>query len=87
MRLHKERKIGFSHGEPHKPKTIWEKKLGGATVVYTKICVETGFFIYDCECTRGDTTTATSWQTSTDMSPDEVESIPRFVDLLAGKIS
>lgn len=85
--MHKGRKVGFSHGEPQNPKTIWEKKLGDGIVIYTKVCVEGGFFIYDCECTRGDTITATSWQTSSDMPPDEVESIPRFVDLLAGKIS
>jgi hypothetical protein len=85
--MDKERKIGFGHGTPKNPETIWEKKLGDATVVYTKICVESGLFIYDCECTRGSITTATSWQTSSDLPPDEVELIPRFVDFLAGKIS
>lgn len=85
--MDKERKIGFGHGKPQNQKIIWEKTLGDATVIYTKFCVESGFFIYDCECTRGNTTTASSWQTSSDMLPDEVELIPRFVDLLAGRIS
>ena len=78
--------IGFGHGVPENPKTQWEKKLGNATVVYRKTCVESGFFIYDCEWSRGSKTTATCWQTSSDMPPDEVEQIPRFVDFLAGKI-
>ena len=79
-------KIGFSYGAPKNPETKWEKKLGDVTVIYTKTTVENGFFIYNCECRRGATTTATSWQTSSDMPPDEVEQIPRFLDLLAGKI-
>ena len=72
---------------PKNPETKWERKLEDATVIYTKTCVESGFFIYDCKCRRGATTTATSWQTSSDMPPDEVERIPRFVDFLIGKIS
>jgi hypothetical protein len=79
-------KIGFSYGAPNNPETKWEKKLGDVTVIYTKTTVENGFFIYNCECRRGATTTATSWQTSSDMPPDEVEQIPRFLDLLAGKV-
>ena len=86
-RVDRGRKIGFGHGAPQNPQTIWEKKLGDAIVIYTKICVEGGFFIYDCNCRRGSITTATSWQTSSDMPPNEVELIPRFVDFLAGKIS
>jgi len=80
-------KIGFGHGKVNNAETKWERKLGDATVIYTKIHVEDGFFIYNCECRRGDAAKATSWQTSSDMPPDEVEQIPRFVDLLAGKIS
>ena len=38
--------IGFGHGEANSTETKWEKKLGTATVIYTKICVEDGFFIY-----------------------------------------
>ena len=82
--------IGFVHDAPklpQKPETKWERKLEGATVIYTKTCVESGFFIYDCKCRRGATTTATSWQTSSDMAPDEVEQIPRFIDFLIGEIS
>jgi hypothetical protein len=78
--------IGFSHGAPENPETKWEEKLGDATVIYTKTLVADGFFIYKCVCRRGDTTTATSWQTSSDMPPDEVERIPRFLDFLTGKI-
>ena len=79
--------IGFGHGEAKSAETKWEKKLGNATVIYTKICVEDGFFIYNCECRCGDASRATSWQTSSDMPPGEVEEIPRFVDFIAGKIS
>ena len=79
--------IGFGHGVAKNPETKWEKKLDGATVTYTKITIGGGFFIYECQCRRGATTTATSWQASSDMPPDEVEQIPRFVDFLAGRIS
>jgi hypothetical protein len=79
--------IGFSHGAPGNPETKWKKTLGNATVIYTKTHVEDGFFIYNCECRRGHTAKATNWQTSSDMPPDEVERIPRFVDFLAGKIT
>jgi hypothetical protein len=79
--------IGFGHGDAKSAETKWEKKLGNATVIYTKICVEGGFFIYNCECRRGDAAKTTSWQTSSDMPPDEVEQIPRFVDFLSGKVS
>ena len=79
--------IGFVLDAPENPRSKWERKLDGATVIYTKTCVGGGFFIYNCERRRGATTTATSWQTSSDMPPDEVEQIPRFVDFLAGKIS
>jgi len=78
--------IGFVLDAPENPRSKWERKLDDATVIYTKTCVGGDFFIYDCECRRGATTTAASWQTSSDMSVDEVEGIPRFVDLLAGKI-
>ena len=79
--------IGFSHGAPKNPETKWEKKLdNGSTVIYTKTRVGDGFFIYNCEWRRENEAAATSWQTSSDMTPDEVERIPRFLDLLAGKI-
>ena len=78
--------IGFVLDAPEHPRSKWERKLDDSTVIYTKTCVGGDFFIYDCECRRGATTTATSWQTSSDMPPDEVEGIPRFVDFLAGKI-
>jgi hypothetical protein len=78
--------IGFVHDAPEKSETKWERKLNDATVIYTKTCVGGGVFIYDCECRRGATTTATSWQTSSDMPPDEAERIPRFVDFLTGEI-
>lgn len=82
--------IGFVHDAPNStknPETKWQRKLNDAIVIYTKTCVEGGFFIYDCECRRGDATEVTSWQTSSDMLPDEVEQIPRFIDFLAGKLS
>jgi len=79
--------IGFVHDALQNPETKWERMLDDATVIYTKTCVGGDFFIYDCECRRGSTTTVTSWQTSSDMSADEVEEIPRFVDFLVGKIS
>jgi hypothetical protein len=79
--------IGFSHGAPENPETKWrEEQDDGSTVIYTKTCVEDVFFIYTCECIRGDSKTKTSWQTSSDMTEDEVEQIPRFLDLLEGKI-
>jgi hypothetical protein len=79
--------IGFGYGSPQNPEKKWEKKLGNTTVIYTKTCVgdDFSFFIYNCECRRGGTTTGASWQTSSDMTLDEVEGIPRFVDLIAGK--
>jgi hypothetical protein len=52
--------IGFVHDAPENSETKWERKLDDATVTYTKTCVGGGFFIYDCECRRGATTTATS---------------------------
>jgi hypothetical protein len=73
--------------DPPDSETKWERDLDDATVTYTKICVGGDFFIYNCERRRGATTTATSWQTSSDMPPDEIERIPRFVDFLEGKIS
>jgi hypothetical protein len=36
-------RIGFSHGAPENPETIWQKKLGDTTVIYTKICVGADF--------------------------------------------
>jgi hypothetical protein len=36
-------RIGFSHGAPENPETIWQKKLGDTTVSYTKICVGADF--------------------------------------------
>ena len=78
--------IGFVLDAPENPRSKWERKLDGATVIYTKTCVGGDFFIYNCEWRRENKATTTSWQTSSDMTPDEVERIPRFLDLLAGKI-
>jgi hypothetical protein len=78
--------IGFIHGAPENPETKWEKKLHDGSAFFTKTRVEDVFFIYNCEWRRGNEATATSWQTSSDMTPEEVERIPRFLDLLAGQV-
>jgi hypothetical protein len=80
--------IGFSHGAPENPETKWEKKLNdGSTVIYTKTRVADGtFFIYNCEWRRENEVRAVGWQSPNDVTPEEVEQIPRFLDLLAGRI-
>jgi hypothetical protein len=81
--------FGFVHGAPESPETKWEKKLpDGLSVIYTITRVGGGVFIYDCERKRGDTSVKISAQNSgTQLTPEQVEKLPRFVEFVAtGKI-
>jgi hypothetical protein len=79
--------IGFVHDAPENSETKWERRLDDATVTYTKTCVGGGFFIYDCECRRGATTTATSWQTSSDSPRTRLKEYLGSLISLQGKLA
>jgi hypothetical protein len=57
----------------------------GLKVVYTKIPRGEGF-LYGCRCIVGDRINETTWESPQDLSQDEVERLPRFVDFLADVI-
>jgi hypothetical protein len=79
--------IGFSHGAPENPETKWEKKpTEGALVIYTKTHRPGCDFLYTCQLKRGNTDLTVSWETQSNLTRDEVERIPWFVDFLAGKL-
>lgn len=79
---------GFSGGTPPNPEETWERNFAGGLVVYRKRAVADGhYFLYNCEWHRSAYSSgSTSWQTHHDLSRDEVEALPRFQDLLAGRI-
>ena len=79
--------LGFSHGSPENPETRWEKKLDdGSTVIYIQTRRKDGFFGYDCEWHRGYESKKVSESSPVELAPEEIEQLPRFLDLLAGKI-
>jgi hypothetical protein len=55
----------------------------GLKVVYAKKPWGDGF-LYSCRCIVGEMISETTWETTQDLSQEEVELLPRFVDFLAG---
>jgi hypothetical protein len=72
--------IGF--GTPENPETKWEKSLGAGTVVYIKRR-ENGAFLYNCQYRRGDSTSSTGIHLSRELTKEEVEQLPQFIEFLA----
>jgi hypothetical protein len=54
----------------------------GLKVVYTKTVCSEGF-LYTCKCIIGDSIGEINWETREDLSQEQVERLPRFVDFLA----
>jgi hypothetical protein len=81
--------IGFRWPRSESIIETWKLVLPEGTVIYTKTRHK-DINIYDCECQRSiscaETSIKTSVQTPDDLSREEVERLPRFLDLLAGKI-
>jgi hypothetical protein len=79
--------IGFRHGSAETPEMKWERKpTVGALVIYTKTHPLGCDFLYTCQLKRGDLDLTTKWETPSDLTRDEVERIPWFVDFLKGRI-
>jgi len=67
-----------------KTETEWVTVLpDGLKVVYRKVQRSTGF-VYSCRCIIGDMINETSWESNEDLSQEQVELLPQFVDFLAG---
>jgi hypothetical protein len=68
------------------PVTKWDKKLDdGTTVVYMKTRVVEGF-VYNCEVRRQHSSSTTQTTSEKDLTRAEVETLPRFVDFVAGRL-
>ncbi|MGB2625743.1 MAG: hypothetical protein WAK20_03065 [Candidatus Acidiferrum sp.] len=71
-------------GTTGKRETQWVTVLpDGLKVVYRKVQDSTGF-IYSCRCIIGDMIKETNWESSEDLSQEQVELLPKFIDFLAG---
>ena len=76
--------FGATTGGIGKTETQWVTVLpDGLKVVYTKIKRSTGF-VYRCRCIIGDLIKETNWESHHDLSQEEVELLPIFIDFLAG---
>lgn len=64
-------------------KDKWEKTVGDVTVMYTTQGARGEGYIHDCECQRGEFARAASLETrGNQLSREEIEKLPRFVQLV-----
>jgi hypothetical protein len=76
--------FGFAYRRSKREQQQWATVLpDGLKVVYTKTVGGEGF-LYTCKCIIGDVINETSWETVEDLSQEQVERLPRFIDFLAG---
>jgi len=78
------RDFGSASGATKNTQSQWVTVLpDGLKVVYTKVQRPTGF-VYRCRCIIGEMIKETNWETNEDLSQEQVELLPQFIDFLAG---
>ena len=79
-------KIGFVPNPPNRETR--EKVFGDVTVVYTKERKNSdGAIAYNCECRRGNSSSATGFVSDRkELSWEEIEEIPRFKELVSSYV-
>jgi hypothetical protein len=78
-------KIGFVPNPPNRETR--EKVFGEVTVVYTKERKSSDAIAYNCECRRGNSSSATGFVTDRkELSWEEIEEIPRFKELVSSYV-
>lgn len=78
--------IGFSQEMPV-PDSSWGKQLHGKTFVFTKAREKGNSKVFLYKCTRidgKDSSVATSFYSDRDLSMEEVEALPQFLNFIAG---
>ena len=80
--------IGFKHGVPENPDRTWEKRINGHTFTFKKTREKNGFFLYGCQCRSEDdrftSSSATSFYSGQDLTPEEVEQASQFSAFIQG---
>ena len=75
--------FGSATGAAGKTEVQWVTVLpDGLKVVYKKVQRPTSF-VYSCRCIIGDIIKETHWEFSEDLSQEQVELLPQFIDFLA----
>ncbi len=74
----------FAYRALQDSKEQWATVLpDGLKVIYTKTPWGQGF-LYSCRRIIGDAISEISWETAEDLSQEQVELLPRFMDFLGG---
>jgi hypothetical protein len=76
--------IGFIHGLPENPDKTWEKVINGKTFTFLKKRVgKNGVFLYNCAQYSNGSAASTGLYSERNLTHDEVEQLPRFVEFMA----